>query len=126
MLRIGDETTGFTVEVQAPGSIRVTAWGFWNVQVALAFASSVVDSCRSQPRGAALTLDMSGLKPMREQGQKSFALLMRSLRDVGVSRTSVVTANPLTKLQLVRLASESAPGAIIEWLDEAQGLGRGV
>jgi hypothetical protein len=124
MLRIGDETTGFTVEVQAPGSIRVTGWGFWSVQVALAFASSVVDACKAQPKGLSLAMDMTRLKPMREEGQKSFALLMRSLRDVGVSRTSVVTANPLTRLQLVRLTSESAPGAAIEWTDESQSMGR--
>jgi hypothetical protein len=99
-------------------------WGFWSVPVALAFASAVVDACKVQPKGLTLAIDMTRLKPMREEGQKSFALLMRSLKDVGVARTSVVTANPLTKLQLVRLTSESAPGATIEWTDESQSLGR--
>jgi hypothetical protein len=125
MLRIGDDTTGFSIEVQAPGRVLVTGWGFWSVQVALAFASSVVDACRAQPKGLKLVVDMSRLKPMRDEGQRSFALLMRSLRDVGVSHTSVITTNPLTKLQLVRLASESGAGSAIEWSDEALDLGRG-
>ena len=126
MQRIGDDTTGFTVEVASPGSIRVAAWGFWSIDVALAFANAVSDAVRGQPRGATLRIDMSRLKPMREQGQQAFGALMRALRELGVTQTQVVTANPLTKLQLVRLASESAPGARIEWTDQATDLGRGV
>src|SRR5690349_1619833 len=124
MQRIGDDTTGFTVEVPSPGSIRVTGWGFWSVDVALAFANTVIDACRAQPRGASLRIDMSKLKPMRDQGQQAFGALMRAVRDLGLSTTSVVTANPLTKLQLVRLATESAPGVRVDWVDEANELTR--
>jgi hypothetical protein len=125
MQRIGDDTTGFTVEVPSPGTVRVTGWGFWSIDVALAFANAVSDSVRTQPRGVKLSIDMSKLKPMREQGQQAFAALMRALKELGVGQTQVVTANPLTKLQLVRLATESAPAARIEWTDEAMSLGRG-
>jgi hypothetical protein len=125
MQRVGDDTTGFSVAVVSPGTVGVAGWGFWSIDVALAFANAVSDAVRGQPRGVKLRIDMSRLKPMREQGQQAFAALMRGLKELGITQTQVVTANPLTKLQLVRLASESAPGARIEWTDEATDLGRG-
>ncbi len=124
MLRVGDENAGFSVDAPFVGNVRVTGWGFWSVEVASAFASAVVNACRSQPRGATLAIDMSGLKPMREQGQEAFALLLRSLEALGISQTSVVTTNPLTKLQLVRIASESAAGARVEWIGDGGNSGR--
>lgn len=81
-------------------------WGFWNPNVADAFAATVSEVCNASPRGAALLMDMSELKPLREEGQRSFGTLIRLLRGLGVGRTAVTTASHLTKLQLLRLVAE--------------------
>lgn len=126
MLRMGDDNAGFLIDFPATGSIRVRGWGFWDARVASAFGTSVLDACRSQPQGASLFIDMSELKPMREQGQLSFAHLLRTLPSLGVSSTSVATTNPLTKLQLLRLASESGVKDRIEWIGGVANPGRRV
>ncbi len=126
MLRVGDDTAGFSVDVNSAGGIVVTGWGFWDAEVAVALATRVLDACRSQRQGATLTLDMSELKPMREEGQQSFSQVLRSLHQLGISEASIVTTNPLTKLQLVRLATESSTYGAIQWTGTTTRLGRGV
>jgi len=122
MHRVGDDTAGYSVDATA-GGIVITAWGFWRPEVATAFAGVVAEACRGQPRGLTLTLDMRELKPMREEGQRSFAHVARSLRGLGISRTTIVTMNPLTKLQLVRLVTESG-AADVEWVSTTDHLKR--
>jgi hypothetical protein len=123
MLRVGDDTAGFSVDFPATGGTLVTGWGFWSVEVALAFATIVGDACRSRKRRVSLMLDMRELKPMRKEGQQSFSEVLRSLQNLGISRVSVVTTNALTKIQLVRLASECAADNI-EWINATNGQGR--
>jgi hypothetical protein len=126
MLRVGDDTAGFSVDFTSTGGIVVSGWGFWDPQVAVAFAASVLEACREQRPGATLTLDMSELKPMREEGQQSFSHVLRSLQKLGISQTSIVTTNPLAKLQLVRLATESGTYSAIQWINATNRLGRGI
>jgi len=51
-------------------------------------------------------MDMTALKPLREEGQQSFGALLQLLRTLGVGRVAVATASHLTKLQLLRLVAE--------------------
>lgn len=102
----------------------VTGWGFWTADVATAFAARVAGALREQPGNKALVFDMSELKPMREEGQKSFGSIVRALPTLGVSRASVVTSSQLTKLQLVRLATENATSVSIEWVSHLNRMGR--
>jgi hypothetical protein len=125
MDRIGDDQAGFSVGYDpVRGIIEVIAWGFWTADVATAFATKVASACRERPGSTSLVLDMKELKPMREEGQRSFATLVRALPSLGVSRASVVTTSQLTKLQLMRLATENGAGAQIEWVNGTNGLGR--
>ena len=124
MQRVGDDSAGFSVDHPAPDRILVRAWGFWSVQVAAAFEPTVADACRSWPRGAVLILDMSDVKPMREEGQQSLSQLLRSLPKLGVTQVSIVTTNPLAKLQLVRLVAESRTGTPVEWIAGTNQLAR--
>lgn len=113
MKRIGDDSSGFSTDYDAEvGAVRVRAWGFWTVSVAEAFVGVVSDACRAGPKGAALIIDMTELKPLREEGQRSFGALVGRLRHLGVSRTTVATASHLTKLQLLRLVAENAPDSV--------------
>jgi hypothetical protein len=124
MDRTGDDQAGFSVGYDpVRGIILVIAWGFWNADVATAFAPKVATACREQA-ATGLVLDMKDLKPMREEGQRSFATLMKSLPSLGISRASVLTTSHLTKLQLVRLATENAAGAGVEWISGTNSEGR--
>jgi hypothetical protein len=124
MQRVGDDSAGFSVEHLAQDRTVVKAWGFWSVAVAAAFETTLVGACAGRPKGGALTLDMSELKPMREEGQQAVSQVLRALPALGFQRVSVVTTNPLTKLQLVRLAAESRAGTGIEWIAGTNELGR--
>jgi hypothetical protein len=125
MDRIGDDQAGFSVGYDpVRGIILVIAWGFWNAEVAMAFAAKVVSACRERKGATGLLLDMRDLKPMREEGQRSFASLVRSLPGLGVFRTTVVTTSHLTKLQLMRLATENGANGMVEWTTEATDLVR--
>ena|SRR5688572_33413618 len=125
MDRIGDDQAGFSVGYDpVRGIILVIAWGFWNTEVATAFAPKVATACREQKAATGLVLDMKDLKPMREEGQRSFATLMKSLPSLGISRASVLTTSHLTKLQLVRLATENGAGAGVEWISGTNDQGR--
>lgn len=117
MDRIGDTSAGFSVgHDPVAGTVRVTAWGFWTPGVATSFATKVVGECRDKP-GSGLVLDMTDLKPMREEGQHAFATVMRSLPSLGATRVSIVTSSQMTKLQLVRLASENGASAYVQWVN---------
>lgn len=90
----------------------------------MAFALTVLEACRGRAQGSSLTLDMSDIKPMREEGQQSFSRVLSSTSSVGITRVSIVTTNPLTKLQLVRLVAESRTQSMVEWVAGANPLGR--
>src|SRR5688572_9287377 len=124
VLRIGNDSAGFSVEHPATGGILVKGWGFWSVEIAAAFAPTVLEACKGRPRETNLSLDMNDVKPMREEGQHSFSRLLSSLSDLGIARASIMTTNPLTKLQLVRLVAESRSGVQVEWVAGTNSFGR--
>jgi hypothetical protein len=108
MDRIGNDDAGFSVVFDsATGAVCVQAWGFWNAEIAGAFDATVQKVCLTSPKGSSLVMDMSRLKPMREEGQRSFGKLMAALRALGIINTTVVTTSQLTKLQLLRLSAEA-------------------
>ena len=107
MKTIGDDQAGFSVAFDTEaGAVRVRGWGFWSVEVATAFAGAVVEVCHARPKGGVLFMDMTGLKPMRDEGQQSFGTVMAALPKLGIARASVVIDSPLTKLQLLRLVTQ--------------------
>jgi len=116
MKRVGDDLSGFSTDYDVEaGAVRVRAWGFWSAAVAETFTQAVSGTCRASPKGAPLLMDMTDLKPLREEGQRAFGGLVGCLRELGVSRTTVTTASHLTKLQLLRLVAEHAPKDSVEF-----------
>lgn len=116
MERIGDEKAGFSVGFDpATSTVIVRAWGFWSVDIAIAFATAVSDGCRGRPHAFALAMDMSELKPMRDEGQLSFRTLLGQLPRLGIKSTTVKTENQLTRLQLRRLAEQVAAGELVQF-----------
>ena len=125
MDRIGDDQAGFSIRYDpVVGQVEVAGWGFWNVDVATAFATKVMAALRERPEAKQLLLDMGELKPMRDEGQKSFANLIRVLPSLGVVRTHIATTSQLTKLQLVRIATETGTSASIQWVHSTNALAR--
>ncbi len=125
MDRVGDDQAGYSVSYDpVEGVVMVTGWGFWNPDVAASFATKVATALRDVAGTKALVLDMRELKPMREEGQKSFGSLVRALPTLGVSRATVVTSSQLTKLQLVRLATENATSVSVEWVNQLNRMAR--
>jgi hypothetical protein len=107
MKRIGDAAAGFSVVFDPnAGAVQVRGWGFWSATISSSFAASVAEICNASPRGSALAIDMTELKPLRDEGQEAFGTLMRLLRGLGVGKTTVATTSQLTKLQLLRLVAE--------------------
>ena len=107
MDRFGDEGAGFSIEFDAAaGAVSVRAWGFWGADVAKAFGPAVRDACSNKPAGTLVRMDMTALKPMREEGQLSFGSIVSQLPQLGIGQLRIQTASQLTKLQLVRIASE--------------------
>jgi len=126
MARVGDDKAGFSIrdDEPTPQRIEVIGWGFWSIEVAAAFASTVMGRIRERPRGQEVLLDMSELKPMREQGQDAFANVIRALPGLGVIKTQVITTSPLTRLQLMRVATQAGVGSAIEWINATSALVR--
>src|SRR5688572_9109580 len=122
MERVGDEQAGFSVDPVPSEGVRVKGWGFWSVEVASAFAGAVLEACRAQRRGAPLLLDFADLKPMRDEGQQALSRVLRAAPSLGAGTISIVTTNPLTRLQLVRLATES--GADVRWQSATTAMAR--
>ncbi len=115
--RLGDDRAGFSVVVDdAASTVRVRAWGFWTPEVAGAFGTVVADACRTSPRPSSLHIDMSDLKPMPHEGQRSFGTLMDALPGSNVNSTTVVTSSQLIKLQLLRIASQSAAKGTVQFI----------
>ena len=107
MVRRGSEEEGFTVRFdEESGAIHVRAWGFWSPETAAQFAPTVIDTCRSSQHRKSLVLDVAGLRPQREFGQLAFGALMTALPELGVLRASVTADSSLTRLQLLRIATE--------------------
>ncbi|MCC6872966.1 MAG: hypothetical protein IT378_01555 [Sandaracinaceae bacterium] len=104
--RVGDTEAGFSVELdEATRTVTVRGWGFWNADVALAFATAVLGACR-RGRATGLVFETSELRPQREEGQEAIATMLAGLGLAGVARVSVVTRNPLTRLQILRIVKE--------------------
>jgi hypothetical protein len=118
MDRVGDDNAGFSFGFDSvKGVFEVCAWGFWNVDVARTFGIKVASVLGQQPGSKRLVLDMSALKPMREEGQQSFANLCRTFRSLGVTSATIVTSSQLTKLQLARIVTENGANANVQWLN---------
>ena len=119
MAHFGDDEAGFSVLLDDPTrTVRVKAWGFWTPKIAGEFARTVMDTCRSV-RNASLSMDLTGLKPQREEGQAAFAEVMGALPKLALARTSIRGANALTKLQLLRIAKEHAVRELVQFTGES-------
>ncbi len=116
MNRIGNDEAGFSVAFDSAAStVSVRGWGFWGPDVANAFDSAVQKACLTSPKGSALVIDMSQLKPMREEGQRAFTRLMSALRGLGIVSTMIMTTSQLTKMQLLRLSAEAGAAGSVKF-----------
>ncbi len=105
MQRFGDETEGFTVERAAAG-IRLKTWGFWGADLATKFVPAVVAALRETPSEGNLEIDVSELRPLRDEGQRAFEQLLKQLTTSGSRDVVIRNSSALTKLQMMRLVRD--------------------
>lgn len=119
--QVGDASGGYSVRTDdESGEIQVTAWGFWNVDVATSFRPTVLEACTTRP-SKRLVLDLRKLRPMRDEGQQGVSAVMAAVLRLGIERVSVITSSQLTKLQLLRIVRESVAKDRVDFVDRAEG-----
>ena len=112
--RVGTEEAGYSVSVDVPArTMRVEAWGFWPIDVCSTFAKALIDPCRNSGIRR-LELETSRLKPLREEGENAWFLVMGALPGIGLDAI-VVKTNSLTKLQLLRIARHSLSKDLVQF-----------
>jgi len=113
--RFGGDAAGFSVEYDAKGqALRVRGWGFWTAEIGRSFGVAVLDAYEAHHGVRQVVMDMLDLKPMREEGQVSFAHVVNTLAEKGATRVLVTVSSQLTRLQLLRLAGTRAKEGFIE------------
>lgn len=118
--QVGDAAGGFSVNGDATAAeVFVNAWGFWSVDVAAAFRSTVLDAC-TPLAFKRLVLDFRALRPMRDEGQQGVSAVMAALPRLGIERATVITASQLTKLQLLRIVRETSAKDRVEFIERAE------
>ena len=101
--RVGDDAAGFTIAASG-NVVRLVGWGFWSPEVASQLDLHVLRACDRDPGLSELVLDLTELKPMRDEGQLGMVHLLQSL---GSIRVTIITRSQLTRLQLMRLVKET-------------------
>jgi hypothetical protein len=115
MRTIGNDASGFSTSYDGVGgTVRVVSWGFWSAEIASALEGAVLGEYRTAPVGSRVLIDVSSLKPMRDEAHQAFVSTFGTLKALGAGKISVVTTSHLTKLQLMRVAAESG------WTDRVQ------
>jgi hypothetical protein len=118
--QVGDATGGFSVNSDVGSAeLQIKAWGFWSVEAARAFHTTVLDAC-TPLSCKRLQLDFRALKPMREEGQQGVSAVMAALPRLGIERATVITSSQLTKLQLLRIVRETAAKDRVEFIERAE------
>jgi len=118
--QVGDAVGGFSVASDVGSAeVSVKAWGFWSVDVASTFRTTILDAC-TPPTLKRLVLDLRALKPMRDEGQQGVSAVVAALPRLGIERATVITSSPLTKLQLLRIVRESQASDRVDFIERAE------
>jgi hypothetical protein len=118
--QVGDAVGGFSVESDVGSAeVQVKGWGFWSVEVATAFRTTILDAC-TPPTLKRLVLDLRALKPMRDEGQQGVSAVVAALPRLGIERATVITSSPLTKLQLLRIVRESQAKDRVDFIESPE------
>lgn len=107
----GTEAAGFRIDY-APGGhrLRLDGWGYWPPEVAAAFGEELAAACRAVTGPVEFRFNGPGLKPQGEDGREALRALLHELAGIELSGATIAVDNPLTKMQLTRLASASGVG----------------
>jgi hypothetical protein len=113
--RFGNDDSGFSITNEEVAHVRVEGWGFWDPDVAADFERATLEACREAQRPLQLELDMTRLRPQRDEGQAAFKRLLAALTALGAERAVVRAASALTKMQLMRIVRENTPKGLVEF-----------
>jgi hypothetical protein len=115
---VGDDQSGFSIAADPQtATLLVRGWGFWAPDIARAFPVEVFAACREHAGLGNKSMDMCGLRPIREEGQHAFTQVMDTLPGLGIKRVTVATSSQLTKLQLLRLVGANALRGFVSFVE---------
>jgi hypothetical protein len=117
-VRYGNDESGFTVGNGTNGEsgrVVVEGWGFWDVGLAADFERATLAVCREAKRPLRVTLDLSRLRPQRDEGQEAIAKVLGTLVLLGMERAVIKAASAITKMQLMRIARATTPTGLVEF-----------
>lgn len=116
MDRSGTDESGFGLAFDArTHTVRVEAWGFWPTEVCSVFGKALVGACQNAAGVRRVEMETTRLKPLREEGETAWAMALAAMPGVGIEAI-VVKCNSLTKLQLLRIAGQSASKNLVQFV----------
>ena len=117
----GTAEAGFTIAFDEDArKILVRGWGFWSPAIASDFGNAVREACKNRPSESAVNMDLTDLKPMREEGQLTFSLLARTLPALLTGPIVLTTSSQLTRLQLLRIIGAAGSKRPIQVVSTAE------
>ncbi len=114
---VGSVAGGFRVLGNAEGNLRITAWGYWPVEVVNAFRVEALASAQWLSPWSVFVFDSKELKPQGADGQEAIQLLFRALARLPFAKGVIVKGNAMTCMQLARLLRECAAEGRLEFAD---------
>jgi hypothetical protein len=81
-------------------------WGYWSPGVVSAFAREASAIAQKLTPDVTLTLDASELTPQGTEGQEALRAFFLALATTRFAKSTVLTRNVLTRMQLTRLSRQ--------------------
>jgi hypothetical protein len=114
---VGSVAGGFRVLSSADGNLRITAWGYWPLEVIRAFSVEALASAQWLTSSSVFVFDSKELKPQGADGQEAIRLLFRALAQLPFAKGVILKGNAMTCMQLARLLRECAADRRLEFAD---------
>lgn len=109
----------FKVEKTKYG-FKMTIEGFMQADEVQAISKEIMHAVAGRTDGFAGVIDFRNANVMPRESQEMVKQLMVNSKKAGLKRSAVVLANPITTLQLKRLAAESAIKSTERYIDASK------
>lgn len=111
---VGTPGGGFRIVGTAQGALRITAWGYWQEDVARTFSTDGPSALQKLLPTGTFVLEATELKPQGADGQEALRVLFRGLAPLPFAKGQVVASHALARMQLARLLRECGVDGRVE------------
>lgn len=112
MQLFGNDSEGFVVETEGR-RVFLSARGFWGAELASQLVPALIPELDRHKGQFSLELDLTELRPLRDEGQAAFRTLFSEALARNFSQIYIRSASALTKLQMMRIARNLRQGHLI-------------